>query len=773
MTTGRERSRLLAGFGLLGLAMVALLLIVVLRPRARPGSADRLPATRHAATAAPSPASDGVPDAPRTARPPASPADLALTRKAAELTARIESLGEEERFAEARSLAGQQLALAERLEVPDDSLVAAAWSAVARTELGMGNTSAATDADSLALKLRLRRFGPRHLDVAESLSQLGRDLKGTGGQRDAAIGLFERALQLYLDLAGPDREETAQAMQDLANLYRLNRRGDEAIALLTRALDIRRRVLGGGSNEVASTLTGLAFVHTTRGDWAAAEKLLREAVAIRRNLPRISRLQLSVSLNAWGQALRHLGRATEAAPLLAEAVQLREAIRRDIPPGSGRATYYSLSGRLELAAATIEAGDSSGAWASLEPALGRQIMETLAVTHGLSVDALTDLTVADVQRVLPRDGALVGWLDFWNAASDGYPFWGYVIRPTGPIHWVRREAPPGPHRAPWEIVGPLARRLQVAGAWPLRLGAGAELDSLTRWVYRERVQALEPWLIGIRHLIVESGDIFHGVPLEVLPDSTGRRLGDRFQISYVPSASFYLWQARHHPRPRPAARWRGLLVSDPTTRSGAAPSALAPLHEAQREVAGIAALLPGAVCLSMNSADTLRALARAGRLEEFDLLHFATHAHVEQMRPERSGLFVGGELPGNSPPLTAEEIAGTWRLHAELVVLSGCSTYRGRSVGIEGVLGLNQAFLVAGTRALLASLWPMDDTATALLIERFYGNLVGAPGRPALDCAAALQEARIWLRGWQNASGETPYAHPAYWAALVMIGAPE
>jgi hypothetical protein len=125
MTTDAN-ALLLAGFGLLGLAVAALLIVLLLRARARPGSADRLPATPHPAADAPSAASGGTPPARRAVRPPASPADLALARKAAELTARIDALGEEERYAEARSLAGQPLALAERLEGPDDSLGAAA-----------------------------------------------------------------------------------------------------------------------------------------------------------------------------------------------------------------------------------------------------------------------------------------------------------------------------------------------------------------------------------------------------------------------------------------------------------------------------------------------------------------------------------------------------------------------------------------------------------------------------------------------------------------------
>jgi CHAT domain-containing protein len=118
--------------------------------------------------------------------------------------------------------------------------------------------------------------------------------------------------------------------------------------------------------------------------------------------------------------------------------------------------------------------------------------------------------------------------------------------------------------------------------------------------------------------------------------------------------------------------------------------------------------------------------------------------------------------------------------------------------------------LMSGARSICLSLWRVDDTATALLMERFYANLLGARSglaRP-MPKAEALAEAKAWLRGLTReevtkvaaslAEGETrskgatkrqpvapalqvpsgsgdehPYAHPFYWAAFVLVGDPD
>jgi CHAT domain-containing protein len=144
-----------------------------------------------------------------------------------------------------------------------------------------------------------------------------------------------------------------------------------------------------------------------------------------------------------------------------------------------------------------------------------------------------------------------------------------------------------------------------------------------------------------------------------------------------------------------------------------------------------------------------------------------------------------------------------------LVTLSACESGLGRQGGGDGLLGFAQSFLLAGSRSVCLSLWQVDDTATALLMDRFYRNLLGKRGDGAkpMGRAAALREAKQWLRHVpasealarlgeitngvvrgqrpvreemravpkpKDAAGDyKPYAHPRYWAAFILLGDPQ
>jgi CHAT domain-containing protein len=144
------------------------------------------------------------------------------------------------------------------------------------------------------------------------------------------------------------------------------------------------------------------------------------------------------------------------------------------------------------------------------------------------------------------------------------------------------------------------------------------------------------------------------------------------------------------------------------------------------------------------------------------------------------------------------------------VTLSACETALGRNAGGEGFVGFTQALLMSGARSVCLSLWKVDDTATALLMQRFYTNLLGRrPGLTApMPKAEALCEAKIWLRmlrraevlaltaelsgGVERGKGskgrqpvdlaatvpsggdnDPPYASPHFWAAFVLAGDPD
>jgi CHAT domain-containing protein len=222
---------------------------------------------------------------------------------------------------------------------------------------------------------------------------------------------------------------------------------------------------------------------------------------------------------------------------------------------------------------------------------------------------------------------------------------------------------------------------------------------------------------------------------------------------------------------------------------------------------------------SEASEQRLDELAAASQLKDYRLLHFATHGALDSETPARSALLLAtDQLPDAEKQVregkkvyTGRLAVGAvlgWQLDADLVTLSACETGLGRQAGGEGLLGFVQALVQAGARSVLVSLWPVDDAATALLMNRYYQNLLGK--RPGLEAplgkAEALREAKQWLRNLPRPQaealaaqlskgelrltvsplkpstaalaagadkGDHPYAHPYYWSAFVLLGDPD
>src|SRR5207237_9882818 len=154
-------------------------------------------------------------------------------------------------------------------------------------------------------------------------------------------------------------------------------------------------------------------------------------------------------------------------------------------------------------------------------------------------------------------------------------------------------------------------------------------------------------------------------------------------------------------------------------------------------------------------------LAGSGELGRFGFIHLATHGVIDEGVPARSAVIltqtglpdpleqVLHHQPVFDGRLSVREIQRGWELKAELVTLSACETALGRDAGGEGFVGFTQALLLSGTRSVCLSLWKVDDTATSLLMQRFYQNLLGSRrglARP-LPKAEALAEAKAGIRG--------------------------
>jgi CHAT domain-containing protein len=151
-----------------------------------------------------------------------------------------------------------------------------------------------------------------------------------------------------------------------------------------------------------------------------------------------------------------------------------------------------------------------------------------------------------------------------------------------------------------------------------------------------------------------------------------------------------------------------------------------------------------------------------GTLRGYPIVHIATHAVVDPVQPELSGIvlsLVDKEGRRQEGFLRVHEIYGL-DLPAELVVLSGCRTALGRELDGEGLIGLTRAFMFAGTRRLVVSLWRIDDQATAKLMDRFYGEMLGHGQAPS----TALRLAQL------SVAREPRWRASFYWASFVLLG---
>jgi CHAT domain-containing protein/Tfp pilus assembly protein PilF len=157
-----------------------------------------------------------------------------------------------------------------------------------------------------------------------------------------------------------------------------------------------------------------------------------------------------------------------------------------------------------------------------------------------------------------------------------------------------------------------------------------------------------------------------------------------------------------------------------------------------------------------------RATAMTSDLADYRIVHFATHGFLNDEHPELSGVVLSlFDEKGQAQEgfLRLHDIYNL-KLPVDLVVLSACNTGLGKEVKGEGLIGLTRGFMYAGASSVVASLWKVDDDATAVLMGYFYGYML----KDGLSPAAALRKAQLEMskqKRWQS---------PYYWSAFTIQG---
>jgi CHAT domain-containing protein/tetratricopeptide (TPR) repeat protein len=691
---------------------------------------------------------------------------------------------------------------------------AATLEEIGRAHATLGETGAALDHYRQALDLH-RALGDR----AESatLLSMGMAYKDQGDLENAARALSE-GLRLSIETKNVSRE--ASLLSGLGQVYAAQGDAPQAVDHLERALSLRRRT--SDRVEEAFTLHELARVELGLGSLSRARERLEGALelveAVRQE---VARPDLRASLLARAGQVHDLyldtlmreharapaggfdarafaasegSRAQSLLELLAEShLDLREGVDAALlerERSLQERLAFRLDQQMRLLTGPHDEEQAGKAEAEVRAVRGEyqgiQAQIRVASPRYATLRQPAVLTLGEVQQRILDPGTLL--LEYALGGERSYVFAvtsaalrTYTLPGRGEVEDAARRA-----------YGLLADRVREA-----RPASDDPLGALSRMLLGPVAAELE----GKRLLIVPDGALQY-VPFAALPvpgrpavplvaehemvaipsasllaalraEAAGRRRPGR-TLAVFADPVFDQSDERVQPRsgrrlarmetPAPDAdrdaRQRDLNRS--AAESGLLADVLPRLPYTRREARAILALRPETETRAALDFEASRKAARSQDLADYRFVHFATHGFFNNAHPELSGLVLSLVDRDGSPQegfLSAGEVFNL-KLSADLVVLSGCRTAMGKQMKGEGVVGLTRAFMYAGTSRVLASLWKVDDAATAALMTRLYEGMLAR----ALAPAEALRQAQLGL------ARERRWRHPYYWAGFQLQG---
>lgn len=260
------------------------------------------------------------------------------------------------------------------------------------------------------------------------------------------------------------------------------------------------------------------------------------------------------------------------------------------------------------------------------------------------------------------------------------------------------------------------------------------------------------------HLRIFPDGAIHRVPFAVLQSSQNLPLISSHSISW--GFSLTTDPFLHQPSSNRSGV-QSLLVVAPYTNPKKQMSDTAALRHTKVEVDTVAQLWADKKNLTLLTDESATPENIESAISKnFSILHFASHARVDWDYPELTSIklypVANSEAPTN---LRIHDITN-WKISPELVVLSACETAAGRHIVGEGPMGLARAFIDSGARRAIASFWPIDDEATAVLMKHFYLALLDKKLNPP----DALRKAQLEL------SKVPKWSHPFYWSGIGVFG---
>lgn len=278
-----------------------------------------------------------------------------------------------------------------------------------------------------------------------------------------------------------------------------------------------------------------------------------------------------------------------------------------------------------------------------------------------------------------------------------------------------------------------------------RQGDRIAVQRTTGALYKLLIEPITAQLTGADRLVVVPDRQLHGIPFAALYNTTrGRYLLDDFIISIAPSAESIL------ERRTPYKLAPVLVVGDPRDENESS------LPEATHESEAIAAIYDSPTLLTGDSATRARFITAAKRSS---IIHYAGHADTNM--DDRWGTLHFAAAGSGDGDLEASDIAELHLGNAPIVILAACGTMRGESEHVEGMPSMARAFLAAGARSVVGTLWEVDDDTAPPLFAHIHRDL-----RHGVDISVALRNAQMAFAH----SPDPRLRHPSTWAPVEVLG---
>jgi CHAT domain-containing protein len=590
----------------------------------------------------------------------------------------------------------------------------------------------------------------------------------------------------------------------------------QAIEYLKAAVDLSKKV--GFRHALAWSTVELARVYRDQGDLDSAEQYATEAMEAMKEVQDQYHLPLHIALLA--ELENRKGNYAEADRLYDQAGDVVEGLLVNAPSRQVETSLISTVSEIYIGHFTLAAtnlGDVAKAYRILETARGRAIADTLRSGHVdlAPTDSLMRAAareVSQVQLALLQEPSAQKRSELLDRLFGAEQILAPVGKPQTPLQLATRRAEPvklakletslRPDEMVLEYVldEPRSFCLHItrATAAVSTLPAGRKqiedaVDSFLTQVKSKKPSAKTgqelysllltpiPGAESQKRLIVVPDGKLHLLPFDSLTDDRDRYVLASHTVSYAPSASVLYLIASSPVTPRPPLSFLGVGdVQYPQAQSrlsknegpaqklpaGAVTNPFDVTGERLQDVPNTrdeviaAAQVFGARTKLLLGPDATEAAFKSQPLADFKIIHIAAHGIASPKFPDRAALVLGNDPKAGEDGLLQVREIRDLDLNADLVTLSACDTGTGQLQGEEGIANLVRAFLFAGAKSALASLWTASDVSTRTLMGHFYRHIVEGE-----DEATALRKAKA---AFIEEFGDQ--ALPFYWAGFILVG---